>query len=304
MASVTLGPVYASGTNSGIQWRAIATSSTDSSKGYIRTVVQLCRVRSSWYIDGTMTFTYKFGAETVTRTVKYDGSAATVGEWVDLDEYTYSFALNEFSSVTLAVGFSSKAVTSGLVGADADLGTSNIVVGPHTTYIPKVVVKLYSNYADYGTLQGAELSGISPSTNVLVYTHSFERDTEYPDGLCNIQNSSYLYLSRSNYNPTGNWGTEINGGILISQVQAFTGQSLAEDILKLCSGELTEDIEVSLYAQWEFDTDSEHVRIFVNHNGQYKSGTLYARKSLNEQFKPVKELYNRNSTEEEFSRLK
>ena len=111
-----------------------------------------------------------------------------------------------------------------------------------------LTINYYSNYATYATFQGSGVN-VSATTNVLVLSVQFYYDNSYSDGLANVQNANYLYLSRTGYAPTGYWGTSLDGGTLINQNTSFlTGQALAEALGKsLASG----NASVNVYAQWQ-----------------------------------------------------
>lgn len=115
----------------------------------------------------------------------------------------------------------------------------------------KLTVNYYSNYADYGTYKGESLS-VSASTNVKVHTQDFLYDNSYSSALSNVQNTSYLYLSRTGYTPTGYWGTSTSGGTLIDENADYsTGQALAQAFGKsLASG----NASVNVYPQWQINT--------------------------------------------------
>ena len=112
----------------------------------------------------------------------------------------------------------------------------------------KLTVNYYSNYATYAAFKGEEVS-VSATTNTLVYTTQFYYDNAYSDGLANIQNVNYIYMSRTGYAPTGYWGTSLDGGTLVNQNTSFsTGQALAQALNKdLKNGNAT----IDLYAQWQ-----------------------------------------------------
>lgn len=111
----------------------------------------------------------------------------------------------------------------------------------------KLTVNFYSNYANYGTYQGETLN-VSAGTNVLVYSKEYLYDNSYSDGLSNVQNADYLYLSRTGYTPTGFWGTSTSGGTLINQTTSFdSGQELAEAVGKTLK---TGNASINLYVQW------------------------------------------------------
>lgn len=114
-----------------------------------------------------------------------------------------------------------------------------------------LTVNYYSNYADYGTYQGEALN-VSASTNVKIAESKFLYDNSYANGLSNIQNVDYVYLSRTGYTPTGYWGTSTSGGTLINQNTSYsTGQSLAQALGKsLANG----NASINMYPQWQINT--------------------------------------------------
>lgn len=129
-----------------------------------------------------------------------------------------------------------------------DISSGNASVNVYAQWQENVLtINYYSNYADYGTYQGDGLN-VNANTNVLVLTREILYDNSYTDGLADVQNSNYLFLSRMGYTPTGYWGTTKDGGTLIDQKTSFTtGQALAEALGKsLKTGNTT----ISLYAQW------------------------------------------------------
>lgn len=129
----------------------------------------------------------------------------------------------------------------------------------------KLTVNFYSNYADYGTYQGESLS-VGANKNVVVYTKDYLYDNAYSDGLSNVQNTSYLYLSKTGYTPTGYWGTSTSGGTLIDETTSFnTGQALAEAVGKTLK---TGNATVNLYVQW-----SENV-LTINYYSNYATNAF------------------------------
>lgn len=121
------------------------------------------------------------------------------------------------------------------------------------TYTPyKLIVNYRNNYADYCTYQGETVSVSASSSDVLVHTQEFLYDKSYSSALSNVQNSSYLYLSRTGYTPTGYWGTTTTGGKLVDEDTDYsTGQALAQALGKdISSGNIT----VSVYPQWQINT--------------------------------------------------
>ena len=110
-----------------------------------------------------------------------------------------------------------------------------------------LAVNYYSNYADYATFQGATIN-VSASTNVLVHSQKFYYDNAASSGLADVQNTEYVYISRTGYTSTGYWGTATDGGTLINQSTTYnTGQALAQALGKnLASG----NASINLYPQW------------------------------------------------------
>lgn len=124
-----------------------------------------------------------------------------------------------------------------------------------------LTVNYYSNYAT-SAFDGA-LNAVSASKNVKVYTYNFYYDNDYSTyGLANYSNSSgSVYMTRTGYTATKNWGTTTSGGTLVNENTGFsTGQALAKALGKdISSG----DASVNIYAQWEINTYT----IAYNSNG-------------------------------------
>ena len=130
--------------------------------------------------------------------------------------------------------------------------TSNSDVTLYAIWTENVLtVNYYSNYADYGTLEGKSLS-VSANNNVLVNTNYYYYDNSYSSGLDNVQNSNWLYLSKTGYTPTGKWGTSTSGGTLVDHNTSFSsGQALARALGKdLSNG----NASINVYPQWTENT--------------------------------------------------
>ena len=157
--------------------------------------------------------------------------------------------------------------------ADADSGTWYYQAGGscgknenltlYATWEENVLtVNYYSNYADYGTYQGKQLN-VNASTDIVVLTDDFLYDNSYENGLENIQNSDYLYLSKIGHSPTGYWST--SSGTLVNQSTSYsTGQALAKALGKDIS---TGNASVNVYPQWKINTYT----VAYNANGGYGS---------------------------------
>lgn len=149
------------------------------------------------------------------------------------------------------IGENDKSYTTGQSLAKAlgkDLSSGNASINVYAQWTEnKLIINYYSNKADYGTLEGDVLN-VSGDTNVLVHTQEFLYDNKYDNGLSDVQNTSYLYLSRVGYNPTGYWGTLEDGGTLVHQNTSFaTGQDLA---LALGVSIASQNVSVEIYPQW------------------------------------------------------
>ena len=137
-----------------------------------------------------------------------------------------------------------------------------------------LTINYYSNYADYGTLNGKSLD-VSANSNVVVHSYKYYYDSSYSDGVYNIQNSEKLYLSRTGYTSTLHWGTSTSGGTLIDQYASFdTGQAIAEVFGKsLKTGNAT----VNLYPQWKVNVLT--IKYHVN-GGKVNSDKYYINNNL------------------------
>lgn len=115
----------------------------------------------------------------------------------------------------------------------------------------KLTVNYYSNYADYASYKGVDVT-VSATTNVIVHSQDFYYNNAASSGLADVQNSEYLYISRTGYTSTGYWGTSTNGGTLIDQKTSYaTGQAVAQAFGKsLASG----NASVNVYPQWKINT--------------------------------------------------
>lgn len=205
-------------------------------------------------------------------------SAATLYAQWTANSYTYNIVYKSSSGIQLGTSTVSK-----------DYGTTNTIspksftgyANPSSqsvkwdstsaktitfTYTPyKLTVNYRNNYADYCTYQGESVSVSSTNSDILVHTQDFLYDKSYSSALSNVQNSSYLYLSRTGYTPTGYWGTTTTGGNLVDEDADYsTGQALAQALGKdISSG----NVSVNVYPQWQINTYT----IGYDGNGGYGS---------------------------------
>lgn len=126
-----------------------------------------------------------------------------------------------------------------------------------------LTVNYYSNYAT-SAFADAE-NTVGADKNVKVWSSEIYYDNDYSTyGLANYSNSSgSVYMTRTGYTATGNWGTSTSGGTLINENTGYTtGQALAKALGKdLSSG----NASINVYAQWEANS--------YTYNIVYKSST-------------------------------
>lgn len=205
----------------------------------------------------------------------YSGSSGSV--YMTRTGYTatgnWGTSTNGGTLINENTGYASGQALAKALGKDLSSGDASINIYAQWTE-NKLTVNLYSNYADYGTYQGEALS-VNANDNVLVYSKEYLYDNSYGDGLSDIQNSSYLYLTRTGYTSTGNWGTTVSGGTLVNERTSFdTGQALAEAVGKsLETGSAT----INLYAQWRPNVLT--MKFHVN-GGVVNSDTYYMSDNL------------------------
>lgn len=173
-------------------------------------------------------------------------------------------------------GWNTKSDGSGTSYSSGGSYTSNSAVTLYAIWTEhKLTVNYYSNYATtYGGTSTA-LNTVSSDKNVLVYSQNFLYDNDYSTyGLSNYSNSTgSVYMTRTGYTGTGNWGTSTSGGTLINENTGYaTGQALAKALGKnLSSG----NASINLYAQW-----SEN-KLTVNYYSNYADYGTYKGEALN-----------------------
>ena len=111
-----------------------------------------------------------------------------------------------------------------------------------------LTVNYYSNYATSAFADA--LNTVGSDKNVKVWTYDFYYDNDYSTyGLANYSNSSgSVYMTRTGYTGTGEWGTSTSGGYLVGENDGFvSGQAVAEAFGKSIK---TGNASVNVYAQW------------------------------------------------------
>lgn len=124
-----------------------------------------------------------------------------------------------------------------------------------------LTINYYSNYAT--SAFDETLNAVGSDKNVKVWEAEIYYDNDYSTyGLANYSNSSgSIYMARTGYTATGDWGTSTGGGTLVNENDTFSsGQALAKALGKdLSNG----DASINLYAQW-----SEN-KLTVNYYSNY-----------------------------------
>lgn len=116
----------------------------------------------------------------------------------------------------------------------------------------KLTINYYSNYATSAFADA--LNAVGSDKNVKVWTGEVYYGNDYSTyGIANYSNSTgSVYMTRTGYTATGNWGTSTSGGTLVNENTGYaTGQALAQAFGKsLASG----NASVNVYPQWKINT--------------------------------------------------
>ena len=234
-------------TRSGYTFVGWGTSSTDTTANYSAGGSYTANASDTLYAIWKKTIKLTYNAN--------GGSLGNVSSSQSATVYnattSYKFTLDGDKPTRTGYTFLGWSTSSSATSAGYSAGGSITLSTSDTLYAVwsenALTVNYYSNYATYAAFKGEEIS-VSASTNVLVHTQKYYYDNSYTDGLANVQNVSYLYLSRTGYAPTGYWGTTTSGGTLVNQNTSFdTGQALAQALGKsLASGSAS----VNVYSQW------------------------------------------------------
>lgn len=244
--SISLSHYVDFGASSWVTWGATDTSWT----GLTGTSIKI----STTMQDGTpaysgYTFTGNATMSWTKYTITYNANGGSGAPSADTKTYGTALTL-DFTTIPTRTGYtflgystSSTATTPTWTSSKKSYTTNASDVLYAVWQENKLTVNYYRNNATYAAFKGEEV------TTDLVYSTQFYYDNSYPDGLANIQNVNYIYLSRTGCAPTGYWGTSSNGGTLVNQNTSFnTGQALAQALGKsLVSG----DASIDIYAQWQ-----------------------------------------------------
>lgn len=224
-------------------------------------------------VGGTMYVNTSFSVPALTSyTISYNANGGSGAPSPQTKYYGVSLTLSSTKPTRTGYTFKGWALSK----ADADAGTWYYQAGgscgknePLELYAVweehKLTVNYYSNYATSAFADA--LNAVGADKNVKVWTYDFYYDNDYSTyGLANYSNSSgSVYMTRTGYTGTGNWGTSTNGGTLIGENTGYaTGQALAQALGKTLANGST---SINLYAQWQKNT----YKIAYNANGGFGS---------------------------------
>lgn len=211
-----------------------------------------------------------------TYTVSYNANGGSGAPSNQTKTYGTSLTLSSTKPTRTGYTFNSwntKADGSGTKYASGASYTSNSAVTLYAQWTEhKLTINYYSNYAT-SAFSGA-LNTVGSDKNVIISTSDYYYDDNYSTyGLANYSGSGgSVYMTRTGYTATGNWGTTTSGGTLINENTGYsTGQALAKALGKdLSSG----NASINLYAQW-----SEN-KLTVNYYSNYADYGTYKGESL------------------------
>lgn len=213
-----------------------------------------------------------------TYTIKYNangGSGAPSSQ-----TKTHGTALTLSSTKPTRTGYTFKCWNTASNGSGTNYNagagyTANSAVTLYAVWTENVLtINYYSNNATgYGGTETA-LNTVN-GNNVLVHSVKCYYDNNYSEyGLANYSNSAgSIYMTRTGYTATGNWGTSTSGGTIINENTGFaTGQAVAKALGKdLSNG----NASINLYAQWEENA------LTINYYSNYADYGTFNGESLN-----------------------
>lgn len=209
-----------------------------------------------WYHDAGTAASKTLTLEKPTYTIAYDANGGSGAPSSQTKTYGTNLTLSSTKPTKTGYTFEGWALSK----ADADDGTWYYQAGGTcgknenlTLYAVwaenKLTLSYYSNYATSAFDEA--LNTVGADKNVKVWEYEFYYDNDYSTyGLANYSNSSgSIYMTRTGYTGTGDWGTSTSGGTLVNENTGFsTGQALAQAFGKdLSSG----NASVNVYAQWQ-----------------------------------------------------
>ena len=252
-------------TKSGYTFMGWGTSTSDTSVNYNASGSYTANASDTLYAIWRKSITLSYNAN--------GGSGAPSSQSATVYNATTSKAFTISSTKPTKTGYTflGWSTSSTATSASYSSGGSITLSSSDTLYAVwsenKLTVNYYSNYATYATYQGATKT-VSASTNVVVHSQDFLYDNAASSGLADVQNTSYLYLARIGYTPTGKWGTSTTGGTLIDQSTTYsTGQALTQAFGKTLA---SANQSVNVYPQWQINSYT----IKYNANADAATGSM------------------------------
>lgn len=238
-----------------------------------QTVTAKNTVKVTSVSSGTQTATasYTIPAKT-SYTVSYNANGGSGAPSADTKWHGTALSL-DFSTIPTRTGYTflgystSSTATSATWTSSSKSYTANASDTLYAVWQEHyLTVNYYSNYAT--SAFDDALNTVGSDKNVKVYTANYYYDNDYSTyGLANYSGSSgSVYMTRTGYTATGNWGTSTSGGTLVNENTGYaTGQALARALGKdLSSG----NASVNLYAQWKINTYT------ISYNANGGSGAM------------------------------
>ena len=234
-------------TRSGYTFVGWGTSTTDTSANYSAGGSYTANASDTLYAIWKKTITLTYDAN------GGSGAPSSQNQTIYNATTNYKFTLSSTKPTRTGYTFLGWSTSNTATSSSYSAGGSITLSSSDTLYAVwsenSLTVNYYSNYATYGTFKG-EVLNVSGETSIIVHTQTFLYDNEYGDGLANIQNTGYLFLSKTGHKPTGYWSA--GNGILINQNTSFsTGKDVAIALGKdIASGSASANV----YVQWEKNT--------------------------------------------------
>lgn len=243
-------------TRSGYAFQGWGTSTTDTTVDYAAGASYTANAGDTLYAIWKKTITLSYGAN--------NGSGAPSNQTASVYNATTSYKFTISSTKPTRTGYtflgwstSSTATTASYSsGGTITLSSSDTLYAVWRENVLTVIY--YGNQADYCTFKGEVISIDSTVNNseILVdgtaVSSKYHYNTAATSGLADVQNKSYLYLSRKGYSATGEWNTTSDGsGKAVDQKTTFdTGKALAT-ALGVETSYGNGDISIYVYAQWQ-----------------------------------------------------
>lgn len=246
-------------TRTGYTFVGWGTSSTDTTADYSAGGNYTANASDTLYAIWKKTITLSYNAN------NGSGAPSSQSQTIYNATTSYKFTISSTKPTRTGYTFLGWSTSSTATSSSYSSGGSITLSDSDTLYAVwsenKLTVNYYSNYATSAFSDA--LNTVGSDKNVKVWTYDFYYDNDYSTyGLANYSGSSgSVYMTRTGYTATGNWGTSVSGETLVNENTGFsTGQALAKALGKdISSG----NASVNIYAQWEINTYT----IAYNSNG-------------------------------------